>query len=89
MQIFYYEYSFFSDRDGDELLTEDEFANLPTDGMGLELRDEVIENHKGGSEDRRKEFKYLIDKNKDGKADRSELLVKFFLSIFIIIKLIT
>lgn len=62
------------DRDGDEQLTENEFSDLPAEGMGLELKEdkhEVI----GGSEDRRKEFRHLIDKNKNGKADRTELLM--------------
>lgn len=55
-------------------MTENEFSDLPAEGMGLELKEdkhEVI----GGSEDRRKEFRHLIDKNKNGKADRTELLV--------------
>ncbi|XP_033224065.1 45 kDa calcium-binding protein [Belonocnema kinseyi] len=62
------------DRDGDEQLTEDEFADLPSDGMGLDLREEPLQPV-GGSEERRKEFRHLIDKNKDGKADRTELLM--------------
>ncbi|XP_057318089.1 45 kDa calcium-binding protein isoform X1 [Microplitis mediator] len=62
------------DRDGDEELTENEFADLPVDGMGLDLREDTPEPI-GGSEGRRQEFQYLIDKNKDGKADRSELLM--------------
>lgn len=56
-------------------MTEDEFADLPSDAVGLDFRDEPIQPV-GGSEDRRKEFRHLIDKNKDGKADRTELLVK-------------
>lgn len=66
--------SSFADRDGDEQLTEDEFADLPADGVGLELREDQTKPV-GGSDDRRKEFRFLIDKNKNGKADRSELLV--------------
>ena len=62
------------DRDGDEQLTEDEFADLPADGMGLDFQDEPVQPV-GGSGERRKEFNHLIDKNKDGKADRTELLV--------------
>lgn len=62
------------DRDGDEQLTEDEFADLPLDGMGLDLREDKHQTVPG-SEDRRKEFRYLIDKNKNGKADRTELLM--------------
>ena len=63
-----------SDRDGDEQLTENEFSDLPSEGMGLDLTEDKHESV-GGSEDRRKEFRHLIDKNKNGKADRTELLV--------------
>ncbi|XP_076180508.1 stromal cell derived factor mayday [Ptiloglossa arizonensis] len=62
------------DRDGDEQLTEDEFSDLPVEGMGLDLREDKHEPV-GGSEDRRQEFRHLIDKNKNGKADRTELLM--------------
>ncbi|XP_033321825.1 stromal cell derived factor mayday [Megalopta genalis] len=62
------------DRDGDEELTEDEFSDLPAEGMGLDLREDKHEAV-GGSEDRRQEFRHLIDKNKNGKADRTELLM--------------
>lgn len=61
----------FLDRDADEFLTEDEFASLPLNAF--EIPDKQA--HFGANEDRRKEFRYLIDKNKDGKANRSELLV--------------
>lgn len=62
------------DRDGDEQLTEDEFSELPSEGMGLDLKEDKHEAM-AGSEDRRKEFRHLIDKNKNGKADRTELLM--------------
>ncbi|XP_011881265.1 PREDICTED: 45 kDa calcium-binding protein [Vollenhovia emeryi] len=62
------------DRDGDEQLTEDEFSDLPAEGVGLDLREDRPQSI-GGSEDRRKEFRHLIDKNKNGKADRTELLM--------------
>ncbi|KYM86677.1 45 kDa calcium-binding protein, partial [Atta colombica] len=62
------------DRDGDEQLTEDEFSDLPSEGVGLDLREDR-QQAIGGSEDRRKEFRHLIDKNKNGKADRTELLM--------------
>ncbi|XP_031830063.1 stromal cell derived factor mayday isoform X2 [Nomia melanderi] len=62
------------DRDGDEELTEDEFSDLPAEGMGLDLREDKHETVSGG-EDRKQEFRHLIDKNKDGKADRTELLM--------------
>ena len=68
-----------SDRDGDEQLTEDEFSDLPSEGVGLDLKEDRREAV-GGSDDRRKEFRHLIDKNKDGKADRTELLVTSFSS---------
>lgn len=42
--------------------------------MGLDLKEDKREAV-GGSDDRRKEFRHLIDKNKNGKADRTELLV--------------
>lgn len=69
-----------SDRDGDEQLTEDEFADLPSEGAGVDqsLSMPVIQ-------ERREEFRHLIDKNKNGKADRSELLVNisfYLISIF-------
>lgn len=70
----YFVLSSFSDRDGDEQLTENEFSDLPSEGMGLDLTEDKHETV-GGSEDRRKEFRHLIDKNKNGKADRTELLV--------------
>ncbi|KAF5294061.1 hypothetical protein FQA39_LY13535 [Lamprigera yunnana] len=57
------------DRDGDELLTEDEFAVLQTqDGD-----DETVVIRQDENE-RRTEFKTSIDLNGDGKADRRELL---------------
>lgn len=73
----------FTDRDADEQLTEDEFADLPADGVGLELVDQDQDKQRkiGGSDDRRKEFRFLIDKNKNGKADRTELLVIITLAI--------
>ena len=70
-----YDLFYFTDRDGDEQLTEDEFADLPSDGVGLDLREDQKQTTFGGSDERRKEFRYLVDKNKNGKADRTELLV--------------
>lgn len=55
------------DRDGDEILTEDEFSSLQTEGDGEMLNQ--------GENERRKEFRDIIDKNHDGKADRKELLM--------------
>lgn len=77
------------DRDGDELLTENEFAILQTEGKGefdgcngLVLRtkryftgngDETVIVRQDENE-RRAEFRKSIDLNGDGKADRRELL---------------
>ncbi|CAG9835298.1 unnamed protein product [Diabrotica balteata] len=57
------------DRDGDELLTEDEFAVLQTEGNG----DEPLIVRQDENE-RREEFRKRIDLNGDGRADRRELL---------------
>ncbi|KAK4878985.1 hypothetical protein RN001_007131 [Aquatica leii] len=57
------------DRDGDELLTEDEFAVLQT----LDGDDETVIIRQDENE-RRAEFRKSIDVNGDGKADRRELL---------------
>lgn len=57
------------DRNGDEVLTEDEFAVLHTDG-GED--DSVVVRQ--GEKERREEFKKSVDTNGDGRADRRELL---------------
>lgn len=57
------------DSDGDDSLTADEFTNTyssSADNKKLFVSDNIDE--------RRAEFKKLIDKNCDGKADRAELL---------------
>lgn len=59
------------DRDGDEILTEDEFSSLQTEGDG-EKEGEVLTQ---GEAERRKEFRDVLDQNHDGKADRKELLM--------------
>ncbi|XP_044729857.1 45 kDa calcium-binding protein-like [Chrysoperla carnea] len=57
------------DRDGDEFLTEDEFSTTNiNDGTSP-----LLLFHQSELE-RRKEFQNSIDLNKDGKADRRELL---------------
>jgi hypothetical protein len=61
-----------ADQDGDEILTEDEFSSLQTEGEG-EKEGEVLTQ---GEAERRKEFRDVIDQNHDGKADRKELLVR-------------
>ncbi|KAK9712436.1 EF-hand domain pair [Popillia japonica] len=57
------------DRDGDEMLTEDEFAILQTEGGN----DETVIVRQDENE-RRAEFRNSIDLNGDGRADRRELL---------------
>lgn len=61
-----------ADRDGDEILTEDEFSSLQTEGDG-EKEGEMLTQ---GETERRKEFRDVLDQNHDGKADRKELLVR-------------
>jgi hypothetical protein len=61
-----------SDRDGDEQLTEDEFADLPSEGANINQSLSIVMN-----QERREEFQHFIDKSKNGKADRAELLVIF------------
>ena len=59
------------DRDEDNIITEDEFVALPlgeVDRAGFET-DMVWQV------ERRKEFKEVIDLNKDGKVDEDELKV--------------
>lgn len=62
-----------SDRDGDEILTEDEFSTLQTDNDNDNEKSEVVTQ---GEAERRREFREVIDRNNDGKANRKELLVK-------------
>jgi len=57
------------DRDGDEILTEDEYAVLQTEGT----EDETLVIRQDEKQ-RRNEFRNAIDINGDGKADRRELL---------------
>ncbi|CAH0557552.1 unnamed protein product [Brassicogethes aeneus] len=57
------------DRDGDDFLTENEFAVLQTEGNGDETLVVRQDEH-----ERRAEFRKAIDLNGDGKADRRELL---------------
>lgn len=56
------------DRDGDEVLTEDEFALLQIGDGGEGLLSQ-------GEAERREEFRKLVDTDGDGKADRKELLM--------------
>lgn len=59
---------FYLDRDNDDILTEDEFAQLKVGDNG-----EVLLSQ--GEKERREEFRTLVDTNADGKADRKELIV--------------
>lgn len=60
--------SIFADRDGDELLTEEEFACLQVGEGGDSLLSQ-------GEAERRAEFRMFLDIDKDGKADRKEIIV--------------
>lgn len=59
------------DEDGDEFLTMEEFSEVAADDLDDKWRKYMIAKT---VYQRREEFKRLIDKNKDGKGDRSELL---------------
>lgn len=59
------------DEDGDENITIDEFSNVIADDLDDKWRIYMIDKTKYQREE---EFKRLIDKNKDGKADRSEVV---------------
>ncbi|KAG8261933.1 45 kDa calcium-binding protein [Homalodisca vitripennis] len=56
------------DRDGDELLTEEEFACLQVGEGGEALLSQ-------GEAERRAEFRTFLDVDKDGKADRKEIVM--------------
>lgn len=60
-----------SDRNDDDILTEDEFAQLKVGDNGEALLSQ-------GEKERREEFRSLVDTNNDGKADRKELVVSNF-----------
>ncbi|EDW67145.2 45 kDa calcium-binding protein [Drosophila virilis] len=59
------------DQDGDDQLTLEEFSELNVDDDEDLLRKSLISKT---LVERREEFKRIIDKNHDGKADRGELL---------------
>lgn len=59
------------DEDGDDHLTIDEFSEVSADDLDDKWRKYVITKT---VKQREEEFKRLLDTNKDGKADRSELL---------------
>uniref|UniRef100_A0A1A9VB80 EF-hand domain-containing protein n=1 Tax=Glossina austeni TaxID=7395 RepID=A0A1A9VB80_GLOAU len=59
------------DQDGDEQLTIEEFSEVSGDDDDDLIRKSLISKT---MVERREEFKRIIDKNHDGKADRGELL---------------
>lgn len=59
------------DENGDDYLTMEEFSQLSVDDVDEKLEKYVITKT---VHDRQQEFRRIIDLNKDGKADRSELL---------------
>lgn len=59
------------DEDGDESLSIDEFSDVIADDLDDKWRKIMIEKT---VYQRQEEFKRVIDKNRDGAADRSELL---------------
>nr|XP_036672759.1 45 kDa calcium-binding protein [Drosophila suzukii] len=59
------------DQDGDDQLTLEEFSDLNVDDDDDLMRKSLISKT---LVERREEFKRIIDKNHDGKADRGELL---------------
>lgn len=61
------------DRDGDEVLTEEEFACLQVGETGETLISQ-------GEAERRIEFRNFLDIDKDGRADRKEIVVSLILS---------
>ena len=60
-----------SDKDHNGIVTMEEFAALPPG----EVDDQWKDSDKLWQEERRKEFKDVIDLNKDGKVTREELMV--------------
>lgn len=56
------------DNDGDEVLTEEEFVDMPSDN-------EENQSLAEWKMQRRREFRENIDLNQDGKVTREELLV--------------
>ncbi|XP_049301507.1 45 kDa calcium-binding protein [Anopheles funestus] len=58
------------DVDGDDLLTVEEFSDVQTTDLGEGKKFILSQNVR----ERKEEFAKVIDKNRDGKADRGELL---------------
>ncbi|XP_053680980.1 45 kDa calcium-binding protein [Anopheles nili] len=58
------------DLDGDDYLTMEEFSDVQTTDLGEGKKFILSQNVR----ERKEEFKKVIDKNRDGKADRGELL---------------
>lgn len=59
------------DEDGDDLLTMDEFSHVSADDLDDKWRQYIVTKT---VRQREEEFKRLMDVNRDGQADRSELL---------------
>ncbi|EEB12855.1 45 kDa calcium-binding protein precursor, putative [Pediculus humanus corporis] len=62
------------DRDGDEILTEDEFSTFRFDDDDDDQDHALSEAMSREEKERRKEFRDVVDLNKDGKATRKEVL---------------
>ncbi|XP_059620991.1 45 kDa calcium-binding protein [Phlebotomus argentipes] len=60
------------DLDGDDVLTLEEFSSNPDDDDDAKLANSA--SHRKSVAEKREEFRRLIDKNSDGRADRAELL---------------
>lgn len=53
------------DKDADEILNWEEYSSIPSDNMIVRYTDTS----------RKDEFEHFMDKNKDGKLDKREILV--------------
>ncbi|XP_055715258.1 45 kDa calcium-binding protein [Phlebotomus papatasi] len=60
------------DLDGDDILTMEEFSSNPDDEEDAKVANSA--SHRKSVTEKKEEFRRLIDKNNDGKADRGELL---------------
>ena len=61
----------FADRNGDDIVTEEEFIEVPPGEVESDLKAADIK----WQEERRKEFRDTIDVNHDGRTDQEELQV--------------
>ena len=60
-----------ADRNGDDIVTEEEFIEVPPGEVEADMKASDIK----WQEERRKEFRETIDMNHDGKTDQEELQV--------------